>query len=248
MVKDIAVYKGDNIRDKRLADATSADTVASGDSIVIKTVSGDYVEVDRDSFADEIRKVMGDLIKNNDKGTSVSGITVTDSNNDLGSVTPANLATALNSYITGSTPTLQAAAGANIGSVGTPSVTASTVGSTTTFTFDYLKGATGAQGPQGPTGPAFITSEYNFDICDNYIYVRRYNNILTDSAKGTLPSIGISTSLYTLVVIKSFADAWKGDGYQEFVISHYENGSLRGIQRNYRQKNYNGGWSTWYSM
>ena len=54
-------------------------------------------------------------------------------------------------------PTLAAAAGTNIGSVGTPSVTVSTSGTTTTFTFNYLKGAkgdTGATGPQGPTGPA----------------------------------------------------------------------------------------------
>ena len=93
--KDIAIYKGDNIRDKKLADATSADTVDSGDSVVLKTTSGDYVEIDRDSFADEIRKVMGGLIGNNDKGTSISGITVTDANNDLGSVTPSNLASIL---------------------------------------------------------------------------------------------------------------------------------------------------------
>ena len=153
MPKDIAIYKGDNIRDKKLVDATSADTVASGDSIVIKTVSGDYVEVDMNSFTDAVKGVLGKLISDNDKGTSISGITVTDGNDDLGSVTPANLAVALNDYISGSTPTLQAAAGANIGSVGTPSVTATTVGSTTTFTFNYLKGATGAQGPQGPQGP-----------------------------------------------------------------------------------------------
>jgi len=93
--KDIAMYKGDNIRDKKLVEATSADTVGSGDSVVLKTTSGDYVEIDRDSFADEIRKVMGGLIKNNDKGTSISGITVTDANNDLGSVTLSNLASVL---------------------------------------------------------------------------------------------------------------------------------------------------------
>lgn len=177
--KDIAMYKGDNIRDKKLVEATSADSISSGDSVVLKTTSGDYVEIDRDSFADEIRKVMGGLIKNNDKGTSISGITVTDANDDLGSVTPQNFANVLNDYISGTTPTLQAAAGANIGSVGTPSVTASTVGSTTTFTFNYLKGATGAQGPQGPQGPAgtsypywqniqnLITGGNEFDICDS---------------------------------------------------------------------------------
>ena len=152
MPKDVAIYKGDNIRDKKLVDATSADTVSSGDSIIIKTVSGDYVEVDMNSFTNAVKGVLGKLVADNDKGTNVSGITVTDGNDDLGSVTPQNFAIALNDYISGTTPTLQAAAGANISSVGTPSVTASTVGSTTTFTFNYLKGATGAQGPQGPQG------------------------------------------------------------------------------------------------
>lgn len=47
---------------------------------------------------------------------------------------------------TGATPTIKAAAGSNINSVGTPSVTASTSGTTTTFTFNNLKGATGANG------------------------------------------------------------------------------------------------------
>lgn len=52
---------------------------------------------------------------------------------------------------------ITAASGANIGSVGTPSVTASTSNGTTTLTFDYLKGATGATGPQGPTGATGAT-------------------------------------------------------------------------------------------
>lgn len=45
---------------------------------------------------------------------------------------------------TGATPTIKVAAGSNINTVGTPTVTASTSGTTTTFTFNYLKGATGA--------------------------------------------------------------------------------------------------------
>ena len=57
------------------------------------------------------------------------------------------------------TPTIAAKAGSSINSVGTPSVAASTSGATTTFTFNFLKGAkgdtgpTGAQGPKGDTGP-----------------------------------------------------------------------------------------------
>ena len=47
--------------------------------------------------------------------------------------------------------------GSDINTVGTPSVTSSINGSTTTLTFHQLKGAkgdTGATGPQGPQGPA----------------------------------------------------------------------------------------------
>ena len=49
----------------------------------------------------------------------------------------------------GTTPTIQAASGTNIGTAGTPTVTASTSGTTTTFTFNYLKGATGSTGTRG---------------------------------------------------------------------------------------------------
>lgn len=46
----------------------------------------------------------------------------------------------------GTTPTIKAAAGDNIGAVGTPSVTANTSGTTTTFTFNNLKGQKGDTG------------------------------------------------------------------------------------------------------
>lgn len=46
----------------------------------------------------------------------------------------------------GTTPIIKAAAGGNINSVGTPTVSATTSGATTTFTFNNLKGQTGATG------------------------------------------------------------------------------------------------------
>lgn len=46
----------------------------------------------------------------------------------------------------GATPTIKAAAGGNINSIGTPSVTANTSGTTTTFTFNNLKGQKGDTG------------------------------------------------------------------------------------------------------
>ena len=45
-----------------------------------------------------------------------------------------------------------AAAGSDINTVGTPSVTVSNSGTTSTLTFHQLKGATGATGPKGDTG------------------------------------------------------------------------------------------------
>jgi hypothetical protein len=52
---------------------------------------------------------------------------------------------------------VKAAAGSNIASAGTPTVTASKNGNDVTFTFDYLKGATGAAGAQGPKGDTGAT-------------------------------------------------------------------------------------------
>ena len=60
----------------------------------------------------------------------------------------------------GATPTIKAAAGANINTVGTPSVTASTSGTTTTFTFNNLKGASGTNGTT-PTIKAAAGSNIN---------------------------------------------------------------------------------------
>ena len=92
MAREIAVYKGDDIRDRKLAEAASAVTVSSGDSVVISTSSDEYAEVDRNSFAGVMRETMGPSIKTNDKGTNISSVVVTATNgNDLGSITTDNL-------------------------------------------------------------------------------------------------------------------------------------------------------------
>lgn len=63
----------------------------------------------------------------------------------------------------GVTPTLKAAAGANIGVAGAPSVTANTSGNTTTFTFNNLKGEKGDKGDAGKnaTTTAVATTAVN---------------------------------------------------------------------------------------
>ena len=85
---------------------------------------------------------------NTDGGSNVytfsDGSTITVKNGSKGS-TGAN----------GTTPTIKVAAGSNIGTVGTPSVTASTSGTTTTFTFNNLKGAKGDPGVNATTTAPF---------------------------------------------------------------------------------------------
>lgn len=75
--------------------ADSATTVASGASVVLEGEDGSPVKVSKASFMSAVREALGDLIKNNDKGTSINGVAVTDANNDLGSVTAENLASVL---------------------------------------------------------------------------------------------------------------------------------------------------------
>jgi hypothetical protein len=86
--------------------------------------------------------------------------------------------------------------GANIGSVGTPSVTASTSNGTTTLTFDYLKGAkgdkgdtgtTGGTGPQG-VGISTIKKTSTSGLVDTYTITKTDNSTatftVTNGAKG----------------------------------------------------------------
>jgi hypothetical protein len=99
---DIAVLNKDNvdydIRDKKLADASTSSTVASGDSITIKTTNGSYVEVDRNSFVDAIRDVLGSSIKENTGGTSdVSTIPAITSDGALKSISANDIASVLGS-------------------------------------------------------------------------------------------------------------------------------------------------------
>ena len=71
----------------------------------------------------------------------------------------------------GVTPTIKASAGSNINAVGTPTVTANTSGTTTTFTFNYLKGAKGDPGVNATTTAVTSTDADGLAPCTNF-----YNN------------------------------------------------------------------------
>jgi hypothetical protein len=98
----------------------------------------------------------------------------------------------------GTTPTIKAVAGSNINTVGTPSVTASTSGTTTTFTFNNLKGAAGTNGTT-PTIKAAAGS-----------------NINTVGTPSVTASTSGTTTTFTFNNLKGATGAKGDDGYTKF--------------------------------
>ena len=89
---------------------------------------------------------------NGKDGTSVT-ITNVSQNNSAGGTSTITFSDGKTLSIkNGTTPTIDAADGSNINTVGTPSVTASTSDTTTTFTFNNLKGTKGDKGDKGDPG------------------------------------------------------------------------------------------------
>ena len=88
-MSEIAVIKGNDVRDKKLADSTAQTEVASTDGIRMVTTTGEEVYIARDSFANEVMKVINENVK-----TTVDGVFGV-SGNEFGKITPANLANVL---------------------------------------------------------------------------------------------------------------------------------------------------------
>ena len=112
-----------------------------------------------------------------------------------------------------------AAAGSNIGSVGTPSVTASTSNGKTTLTFDYLKGAKGDKGDTGTaggTGPqgvgiSTIKKTSTSGLVDTYTITKTDNSTatftVTNGAKGDSGTNGTNGTNGVTPTIKASSGA-----------------------------------------
>jgi len=96
---ELAIINGYDIRDRKLADATTKTGVDSSDSIVLKTTSG-YANILKEDFTKAVRSVMGGLLSDLDKGTSIDSVACLGSgNHDFGSISTANLASVLGGQV-----------------------------------------------------------------------------------------------------------------------------------------------------
>lgn len=84
---EIAKIKGYDIRDKKLADATSQSTVAATDAIEMKTTSGDQVYITRDSFVQAMASVL-----NSNSQSTISQLFGADANGNHAAINMSNLA------------------------------------------------------------------------------------------------------------------------------------------------------------
>lgn len=96
-MSEVAKIQGYDIRDKKLADATSANDVANTDAIELKTSNGDQIYVTRDSFMNAMMNVINANTKSSVDSvvgsvtTTENGVTTT----EYGSISAANLASVL---------------------------------------------------------------------------------------------------------------------------------------------------------
>lgn len=88
-----------NIRDRKIAKATeaasSSDITSQCKLLLENGQTGEFMKVLKGYIDESVRAALGALVSNLDKGSSISKVLATDANNDLGSITPANLASVL---------------------------------------------------------------------------------------------------------------------------------------------------------
>ena len=103
-IKDKSTGDVNELRDKKVATATDASSAADVTSnlkfLLLNGTNGEF-ETALKSYVDEaVRQALGTLVSGIDKGTGASKILATDSSNDLGTITPANLANVLGVVLT----------------------------------------------------------------------------------------------------------------------------------------------------
>ena len=77
---------------------TGSQISTSAQYIPLQDTDGNLVKINPQSFQEAVRNVLGSLLANNDKGTTISGIPAlsgSGANLDFGSISPANLASVL---------------------------------------------------------------------------------------------------------------------------------------------------------
>lgn len=189
-------------RSKRLRELGGTVTISNGgqpDLSLYELLSNKVTEVDQNSTDEQyptakllydLYAALGALIDALDEGKqdAIADLAAIRSGAALG-------ATALQA--------ITAAAGSDIGTVGTPSVTVSTQGSSTTLTFHQLKGAkgdkgdTGATGPQGPAGAGATVDSALSDSSTNPVQNKVVNSALAGKIPNTNAGINAAINLLT---------------------------------------------------
>jgi protein involved in ribonucleotide reduction len=94
-MSELAKINGYDIRDRKLADTGTKTTAVNTDYVLLEDTSGNYQKIAKNSFTEAVRNTLGDILRNNDKGTSINGVPALGSDNDFGSISTANLASVL---------------------------------------------------------------------------------------------------------------------------------------------------------
>lgn len=91
---DEVIYRDDKIA--FAGEASGATDITSQCEYLIKNgQTGEFMNVLKSYIDESVRSALGALVNNLDKGTTIKSVLATDSSNDLGSITPANLASVL---------------------------------------------------------------------------------------------------------------------------------------------------------
>ena len=100
-MSELAKINGYDIRDKKLADEGTVTTASSTDYVLLEDTNGNYQKISKNSFTEAVRNTLGDLLRTNDKGTSITGVPALSGSGteqspyDFGSISTANLASVL---------------------------------------------------------------------------------------------------------------------------------------------------------